>query len=102
MRPLMIPPLEAFRWRRRLRGIARKPRLHVVMVGLLAPQQSRIRLTLRSPRVVAHLFACARRVEFIRFFDALRKHGLKFRSKTIVHRTLLARSLVERRGIRKP
>src|SRR5580704_14958444 len=77
MRPVVIPAVETLWRRRRLRWIALKPSADVIVVRLLAPQQSCKRLTLDLVRILAGAMADTLGVKIVRLFQPLLKDLIK-------------------------
>src|SRR3979490_1896119 len=68
MRPIVVAPLFAFGWRRRLPGISLQPGSDVVVIALLRPKHSCERLAQDVARVARALLWETVGVELICFF----------------------------------
>src|SRR6516164_2487778 len=84
MRPLVIAPLAALKWRRGLSRVAVQPIGDHIVVILLGPQHSRITLS-------RHQFLIGRKttwqylvIEFIGFLLPLGKNGLEIRERSVL------------------
>ena len=75
--PITIPALPALAWRLRLRRIAGKPVVNVVVIELLRPQQAGVGLSLHQALVLGEMRPLDGRIELVGFGKSTRHYQIE-------------------------